>query len=140
MNKIEIQKGLYRQNVYNVNLGDGHYNHVTCYFKNKNDNEKNIVMIFKAGENLNMTSFIEDTSIKPLTLPAEIIASIQESLTSWTYNHIESVDLYNAESIWNKPGMSGIFEITERDNFVIQALKNHPAELEDSNDFNFEWE
>ena len=118
MNKIEVSKGLYRQNVYNVNLGDGHYNHLTCYF----DDQKNIIMVFKAGNNTNMTNFIECEDLTPLVLSPEMVERVKNILLEWTYDHIQPVDLYNPESIWNSPGMGGIFEITGRDNFVISQM------------------
>ncbi len=116
MNKCEIVQGLYRQNVYNVNLGDNHYNHVTCYF----DKHTNIVMMFSAGVNLNMTNFIEDTSLIPLTLSIEVTSMIKNILLSYTYSHIEAVDLYNPDSMWNRDDLKHIFGLTPRDNFVIK--------------------
>jgi hypothetical protein len=117
MNKMEIVKGLYRQNVYNVNTLDGHYHHYTCYF----DDSKNILMVFKAGENHNLTSFIENTDLTPLQLPENVMNVIREVLNSYTYAHIEPVDLYNPDSMWNN-SCKGIFEITERDSFVIESI------------------
>jgi len=114
MNKMEIKKGLYRQNVYNINCRNGKYNHFTCYF----DDDINIMMIFKAGDNLNMTSFIENTDIKPLELSPEIMQTVKGVLSSWTYSHIKPVELYKGESLWR-----GIFEITDRDKFVIEKLE-----------------
>jgi hypothetical protein len=115
MNKIEIAKGLYRQNVYNVNLGNGHYNHITCYF----DDNKKIIALFKAGDNLNMTVFVENTEIMPLALPTEKVEMIREILLSWTYDHISSIKLYEHNPLWD-----GIFEITPRDKYVMSHLIN----------------
>jgi hypothetical protein len=118
MNKMEISKDLYRQNVYNINTGDGHYHHFTCYF----DNSKNVFMVFSAGVNHNMTVFEESTDLTPLQLPDSVMDTIKNVLMSWTYDHIQPVDLYNPDSMWNN-SCKGIFEITERDTFVIESLK-----------------
>ena len=118
MNKIEVSKGLYRQNVYNVNLGNGHYNHLSCYF----DKQKNIIAVFKAGDNTSLINFTESNDLTPLVLSAELLTIVKNILLEWTYDHIESIDLYNPDSIWNRPSMSGIFEITDRDNFVISSM------------------
>lgn len=115
MNKIEITKGLYRQNIYNVNVGDGHYTHLTCYF----NASKSFLMVFSAGNNTNMTNFIENTDLIPLRFSENIINTIKEVLNSWTYDHIQPVNLYSPDSMWYN---STIFEITERDNFVINTL------------------
>ena len=115
MNKFEIAKGLYRQNIYNVNLGDNHYSHVTCYF----DEDKKILMTFKAGENYNMTWFVENEDNNPLKLSDDIVNVIREILLSWPYDHIEAIELYKHEStLWD-----GIFSITKRDEFVISQLE-----------------
>jgi hypothetical protein len=117
MNKMEISKGLYRQNVYNVNTLDGHYHHYTCYF----DDSKNIFMVFNAGNNYNFTAFAANTDLNPLVLPDNVMNTIKKILESWTYDHINAVDLYNPDSMWNT-SCKGIFEITERDNFVMQNI------------------
>lgn len=116
MNKIEIKKGIFRQNVYNVNLDNGHYNHITCYF----DIHKNIIAVFKAGDNTNMTNFYPCDDLTPFNLSDKLKDRIKSILSDWTYNHIQAVDLYNPDSIWHREGMKGIFEITKRDLYVIK--------------------
>ncbi len=117
MNKIEIAKGLYRQNIYNINIGDGHYTHLTCYF----NRSKDVLMVFKAGENLGMVHFEENKDLIPLQFSEEIVNTIREVLNSWTYDHIEAVGLYNPDCFYNT-SCKGIFEITARDNFIINTL------------------
>ena len=114
MNKFEIAPGLYRQNVYNLNLGDNHYSHVMCYF----DKDKNIIEVFSAGKNYGILAFEDIVDLKPLILSDEIRNRIKEVLLSWTYNHIEPVELYKDNPMWK-----GIFEITTRDRFVINRRK-----------------
>jgi hypothetical protein len=112
MNKMEIVKGIYRQNVYNINCGDGHYHHYTCYF----DNSKNLLAVFEAGRNYNLTVFEENNELIPLNLSSETLKIIGGVLKSWVYDHIKPVELYIEED--------EVFKITERDRFVIQNIIN----------------
>jgi hypothetical protein len=112
MNKMEIVKGIYRQNAYNINCGDGHYHHFTCYF----DDSKNLLAVFSAGRNYNLTVFEENTELIPLDLSPEVLEIITNVLKSWVYDHIKSVELYIKED--------EVFKITERDTFVIQNIVN----------------
>lgn len=118
MNKIEIVKGLYRQNIYNINFGNGKYNHLTCYF----DKDFNIISVFKAGTNSNMTDFIASEDLTPLKITSQQAEIIKEVLSSWTYSHIKPIDLYNKESMFNT-SCKGIFEVTKRDKKVIRKVK-----------------
>ena len=107
MNKFEIAPGLYRQNVYNRNLGDSRYYNITCYF----DKDKNIIEVFPADAYYNV---LAGEDLNPLLLSDELRNRIKEVLLSWTYDHIKTVELYKDNSKWE-----GIFEITTRDRFVI---------------------
>ena len=116
MNKIEVCKGLYRQNVYNLRLDDKkEYSHLTCYF----DSQKNIIAIFNAGENTNMTSFFENTDNNILSFSKNDLEIIVSVLSEYTYDHIKPVNRYdvtdNMFQTWLK-----IWPITERDLIAIE--------------------
>lgn len=115
MNKFEVVKGLYRQNVYNVRSewSEGYYGHFTCYF----NADFSFFKVAFAGNNTNMTNFYPNENPVILEISKELKEVLIRILSEWTYSHIKPIEVESSESLRD------IFK-NPFDNVVAEIFKN----------------